>query len=48
VLLAFVGNRVEVAGPHPRKLQPGTAFAGLMSERRGIATAQASSRRPRS
>jgi hypothetical protein len=48
VLLAFAENRVEVAGQHLQKLQPGTAFAGLMSERPVVATTQASPRRLRS
>ena len=48
MLLAFVENRLEVAEQHLRKLQLGTAFAGLVSERRVIATAQPSPRRLRS
>jgi hypothetical protein len=41
MLLAFVENRVEVAGQHLRKLQPPSAYSGITSPARIVATAAA-------
>jgi hypothetical protein len=39
LLFAFLADRVDFAGEHPRKLQPRSDNPGLMSQTRVVATA---------